>query len=144
MENQKEAVIRVKNLTKTFGQRTVLKGISLDIYRGETLVIMGGSGCGKSTFLRHLIGSIRPDKGEIYFFGKDIVRAGREEMDEIRRKFGMLFQSGALFDSMTVAIICRQIAGLFSVITSLRSPVRVRSLVQHSPRNSDSFRARSG
>src|SRR3989338_9023810 len=63
---------------------------------------MGGSGCGKSTLLRHLIGSIRPDSGEVWMFGRDIAKASEDEMDEIRKKFCMLFKSGALFDSMTV------------------------------------------
>lgn len=98
----KQVVITVKGLTKNFGERRILNGISLDIYEGETLVVMGGSGCGKSTFLRHLIGAIRPDAGEVWMFGKDIAKASDDEMDEIRKKFGMLFQSGALFDSMTV------------------------------------------
>ena len=99
----KEVVISVKDLVKNFGSRRILNGVSVDIYQGETLVVMGGSGCGKSTFLRHLIGSIRPDSGEVWMFGKDIAKASDEEMDEIRKKFGMLFQSGALFDSLTVA-----------------------------------------
>ena len=102
MANVSEAVIRVKNLTKKFGERTVLNEVNLDIYEGETLVVMGGSGCGKSTFLRHLIGAMRPDSGEVWMFGKDIAKASADEMDQIRKNFGMLFQSGALFDSMTV------------------------------------------
>ena len=102
MKHDKEIVIRVKNVTKNFGSRRILNGVSLDIYEGETLVVMGGSGCGKSTFLRHLIGAIRPDEGEVWMFGKDIAKAGEDEMDEIRKRFGMLFQAGALFDSMTV------------------------------------------
>lgn len=100
MENS--VVISVKNLTKRFGSRTILNDLSLDIYQGETLVIMGGSGCGKSTFLRHLIGAIRPDSGEVWMFGQDIAKASDDQMHEIRKRFGMLFQSGALFDSMTV------------------------------------------
>ena len=102
MSDKKEVVISVKNIFKNFGSRRILNGVSVDIYQGETLVVMGGSGCGKSTFLRHLIGSIRPDSGEVWMFGKDIAKASEDEMDEIRKKFGMLFQSGALFDSMTV------------------------------------------
>ncbi len=99
----KEVVISVKNLTKNFGDRRILNDVSLEIREGETLVIMGGSGCGKSTFLRHLIGAIRPDAGEVWMFGQNIAKVTDDEMDEIRKKFGMLFQSGALFDSMTVA-----------------------------------------
>jgi phospholipid/cholesterol/gamma-HCH transport system ATP-binding protein len=98
----RQVVISVKNLVKNFGSRRILNGISLDIYAGETLVIMGGSGCGKSTFLRHLIGSIRPDSGEVWMFDKDIAKASEDELDSIRKRFGMLFQSGALFDSLTV------------------------------------------
>ena len=98
----KEVVISVKNLVKNFGTRRILNGISLDIYQGETLVVMGGSGCGKSTFLRHLIGSIRPDEGEIWMFGRDIAKLSEDELHDVRKRYGMLFQSGALFDSMTV------------------------------------------
>lgn len=101
-ESKKEVVISVKNLVKNFGSRRILNGVSIDIYQGETLVVMGGSGCGKSTFLRHLIGSHKPDSGEVWMFGKDIAKATDDEMHETRKKFGMLFQSGALFDSMTV------------------------------------------
>lgn len=100
--SQPEVVISVKDLVKNFGARRILNGVSMDIYAGETLVVMGGSGCGKSTFLRHLIGSIRPDSGEIWMFGKDIAKISDDEMHEVRKKYGMLFQSGALFDSMTV------------------------------------------
>ncbi|HTL71190.1 MAG TPA: ABC transporter ATP-binding protein [Candidatus Eisenbacteria bacterium] len=100
--SDKQVIISVKNVVKNFGERRILNDITLDIYEGETLVIMGGSGCGKSTFLRHLIGSIRPDSGEVWMFGQDIAKAGEDEMDAIRKRFGMLFQSGALFDSMTV------------------------------------------
>ena len=100
--SKKEVVISVKNLVKNFGQRRIINDISLEIHQGETLVVMGGSGCGKSTFLRHLIGSIRPDKGEIWMFGKDIAKLSEDELHEVRKRYGMLFQSGALFDSMTV------------------------------------------
>ena len=71
--SDKEVVISVKNLVKNFGSRRILNGVSLEIYQGETLVIMGGSGCGKSTFLRHLIGAVRPDSGEIWMFGGYVI-----------------------------------------------------------------------
>jgi len=98
----KKAVIRVENLIKTFGDRRVLDGVSLEIYEGETFVIMGGSGCGKSTLLRHLIGAIKPDSGKVYLKDKDITEATNREIDEIKKRYGMLFQSAALLDSMNV------------------------------------------
>ncbi|MCM8760617.1 MAG: ABC transporter ATP-binding protein [Candidatus Omnitrophica bacterium] len=101
-ESEKEVVIKADNVVKKFGGRTVLNGISLEIYKGETFVIMGGSGCGKSTFLRHIIGSLKPDSGKIYLLGKDLSTLNDDEMDHLRRKIGMSFQSSALFDSMTV------------------------------------------
>ncbi|MBN2210842.1 MAG: ABC transporter ATP-binding protein [Sedimentisphaerales bacterium] len=100
--NQREPVIRVQNLTKRFGSQPVLQGITLDIHHGEIMVVMGGSGCGKSTFLRHLIGSIAPDNGNIYLFGRDITTLSEDALTEIRKRFGILFQSGALINSLTV------------------------------------------
>ncbi|MBL8764264.1 MAG: ABC transporter ATP-binding protein [Phycisphaerae bacterium] len=90
-------------MVKRFDGRAVLDGVNLDVYPGETLVVMGGSGCGKSTFLRCLIGSFKPDQGSISLFGRDISDLDEGEMDGVRKKFGILFQSGALFNSMTVA-----------------------------------------
>lgn len=101
-EGGKEALIKIENLVKTFGGRPVLKNVNLDIYRGETMVIMGGSGCGKSTLLRHVIGAHKPDAGRVVFMGKDLASLDEDGMNEIRKKFGMLFQSAALFDSMNV------------------------------------------
>ncbi|MFM1829697.1 MAG: hypothetical protein RLZZ558_37 [Planctomycetota bacterium] len=95
--------IEVRELVRRFGSQTVLNGINLDVQEGETMVIMGGSGCGKSTLLRHLIGSLRPTSGNIRLFGEDIAELPESEMDRIRCKFGILFQSGALFNSMTIA-----------------------------------------
>ncbi|MFH0772136.1 MAG: ABC transporter ATP-binding protein [Candidatus Omnitrophota bacterium] len=97
-----EAVIRVDNLVREFGGRRVLDGVTLEAYKGETLVVMGGSGCGKSTLLRHIIGTLKPDSGNIYLFGEDITAAKESRMDELRKKIGVLFQSAALFDSLTV------------------------------------------
>lgn len=103
-ENNKarEPVIVVENLTKCFGSQAVLQGITLDIHHGEIMVIMGGSGCGKSTFLRHLIGSITPDSGRVCLFGQDITTLDEDALAEVRQRFGILFQSGALINSLTV------------------------------------------
>lgn len=98
-----EPVIRVRNLVKRFGSATVLRDITLDVRPGETMVVMGGSGSGKSTLLRCLIGTHRPDGGSIELFGQSICDLGEEAMNEVRKKFGILFQSGALFNSMTLA-----------------------------------------
>ncbi len=96
-------VIVVRDLAKEFGGRAVLEGIELEVFRGETLVVMGGSGCGKSTLLRCLIGSLRPERGKIEMFGRDLATLDEQGMDEVRKRFGILFQSGALYNSMTVA-----------------------------------------
>jgi phospholipid/cholesterol/gamma-HCH transport system ATP-binding protein len=95
-------IISIRNLNKRFGSQLVLNGINLDVYHGETMVIMGGSGCGKSTLLRHLIGSITPDEGSIRIFDQEITTLSEPGMNEIRKRFGILFQSGALFNSLTV------------------------------------------
>ncbi len=99
---EQEIVIKAEDVKKKFGERTVLNGVSLEIYRGETFVIMGGSGCGKSTFLRHLTGALKPDSGRVSVLGKDLRTLGEDEMDKLKKKIGMCFQSAALFDSMTV------------------------------------------
>ena len=97
-----EPIISCRGIVKKFDGRTVLDGIDLDIYAGETMVIMGGSGSGKSTLLRLIIGSIRPDEGTISMFGKDLSKLDEEGLNEVRKRFGILFQSGALFNSMTI------------------------------------------
>ncbi len=97
-----DVIIRVKDLVKTFDGRLVLEGINLDVRKGEVTAIMGGSGCGKSTLLRHLIGVLRPDSGEIWVNDKDITKFDEEEMGAYRKRFGMLFQGGALLNSLTV------------------------------------------
>ncbi|MBI3269619.1 MAG: ABC transporter ATP-binding protein [Planctomycetes bacterium] len=99
----REPVIEVVNLRKAFKGQPVLKGITFTVYRGETLVIMGGSGCGKSTLLGHLVGVLRPDAGEIRLLGEDILRLSTWKMDELKKRFGILFQSGALYNSMSIA-----------------------------------------
>ena len=99
---KRETVIEVKDLVRKFGERTVLDGVNLEVYRGETFVIMGGSGCGKSTLLRHIIGNLKPTSGRVVLLGKDITDLYGGQLDEVRKKIGMSFQSSALFDSMTV------------------------------------------
>ena len=95
-------VVEVTDLHRKFGTRTVIDGISLQVRRGETLVIMGGSGCGKSTLLRHIIGVMKPNSGSVKIFGDEITTKTEREVGDIRRRFGMLFQSGALLASLTV------------------------------------------
>jgi phospholipid/cholesterol/gamma-HCH transport system ATP-binding protein len=95
-------VIEVSNLMRKFGNRTVLKDISFKVDRGETLVIMGGSGCGKSTLLRHIIGSMKPTAGSVKIFDEEITAMNEREIEAVRKRFGMLFQSGALLASLTV------------------------------------------
>src|SRR5207248_3233699 len=98
-----DKAIQVLDITKRFGPRTVLDAIRLDVFEGETLVILGGSGSGKSTLLRLMIGNLKPDDGDIVALGKSLRKMTTEELDGYRRKIGVLFQSGALFNSMTVA-----------------------------------------
>jgi len=98
-----EVRISVRDLVKTFGSQTVLQGVNLDVRAGETLVIMGGSGCGKSTLLRLLIGSHKPTSGSIQLLGQNIADISDVAFDDIKRQFGILFQSAALFQSMSIA-----------------------------------------
>ncbi len=95
-------MIKVVDLWKSFGEQKVLKGLNLEIEKGKITVIMGRSGEGKSVFLKHLIGLLRPDAGSIYVDGVDITKLSEKAMNEVRKKFGMLFQESALFDSMNV------------------------------------------
>src|SRR5687768_14169926 len=96
-------MIEVRNLQKSFGAQRVLDQVNLQIGTGESAVIIGRSGGGKSVLLKHLIGLLAPDAGEVLVDGENIVPMNERELIEVRRKFGMLFQSAALFDSMTVA-----------------------------------------
>ncbi len=96
-------MIQVLDIHKQFGEQKVLDGLSLNVPRGEILVIIGGSGTGKTVLLKHLIGLLRPDRGHIFVEGMDICHLRSWELKETRKKFGMLFQGAALFDSLTVA-----------------------------------------
>jgi phospholipid/cholesterol/gamma-HCH transport system ATP-binding protein len=97
-----EVVISLRDLRKSFGAKEVLRGLSLDVHRGESVVIVGGSGIGKSVTLRHIIGLMKPDSGDVIVEGRSLNTMSDHELNEVRRKFGMSFQEGALFDSMNV------------------------------------------
>jgi len=94
--------IKIENLYKSFGQKEVLKGVNLEIEAGEIMVIIGQSGSGKSVLLKHIIGIMKPDAGDIYVEGQQINSLTEREILKMSRKFGMLFQGSALFDSLTV------------------------------------------
>ena len=95
-------MIEIKDVHKSFNGQPVLKGVNLTIPEGMITVIIGPSGCGKTVLLRHIIGLIKPDRGSVVVDGMDITKLSRTELNEFRRRFGMLFQSAALFDSLTV------------------------------------------
>jgi phospholipid/cholesterol/gamma-HCH transport system ATP-binding protein len=95
-------MIDLENVHLAFGEKVILDGIWLEVDRGETLVVMGGSGTGKSTILRIILGLLEPDAGSVYVHGVNIVHANQEILDEVRNQIGMVFQGGALFDSLTV------------------------------------------
>lgn len=108
--------IVVEGLTARFGETTILENVNLDVFRGEILCIVGGSGCGKSTLLKHMIGLFRPDAGRVLMGGQDIAAVDDERLNRIRRGIGVLFQSDALFGSMTlgenVALPLSRFAGM--------------------------------
>lgn len=95
-------VISLQRLYKSFGGKEVLKDMSIDIDRGESVVIVGGSGSGKSVTLKHIIGLLRPDRGHVLVEGEDMTEMSAVELNRFRKHFGMAFQEGALFDSMSV------------------------------------------
>jgi phospholipid/cholesterol/gamma-HCH transport system ATP-binding protein len=98
-----EPIIEVDSLVRHFGRQRVLAGVSFKVYAGDTFIIMGGSGCGKSTLLRHLIGTEKPTSGSIKIFGEEITTMRGGALQRLRGRYGMLFQSGALLQSLTVA-----------------------------------------
>ncbi len=99
---EKEKIIEVKNLKVQYGDRVILENVNFDIYKGEIFVIVGGSGCGKSSLLRQIIGLEVPVEGEIDFEGKDFIAAKKNQKREFLKRFGVLFQSNGLFASMTI------------------------------------------
>ncbi len=94
--------IEVVDLHKSFGNNHVLRGVNLEVRNGESMVVIGGSGVGKSVLIKCIIGLVRPDSGSIYVDGQEITSLNEKSLNEIRKKFGMLFQAGALFDSLSV------------------------------------------
>src|SRR3954451_23810551 len=96
------SLIELRNVHKRFGRLVVLNGVSLSIEEGQSLVVIGASGSGKSVMLKHVVGLLKPDRGEVWYDGRRIDTATEREMDGIRQDFGFLFQMGALFDSLSV------------------------------------------
>jgi phospholipid/cholesterol/gamma-HCH transport system ATP-binding protein len=95
-------IIRVEHLVARYGDNTILDDVSLEVRRGERFVIVGGSGCGKTTLLRHMIGLQQPAAGRVVIDGEDITRADEDQLRRVQRRIGVLFQSGALFASLTL------------------------------------------
>lgn len=102
MSSSREVFVSMRNVHQRFGDNHVLRGVDLDIYRGETLVLLGGSGGGKSVLMKHICGLLCPVQGKIVVDGENIDCKGERELVEVRRKVSMMFQGGALFDSLTV------------------------------------------
>jgi phospholipid/cholesterol/gamma-HCH transport system ATP-binding protein len=98
----REKVISVRGLYKSFGENHVLRGVDLDLYKGENLVVLGRSGTGKSVLIKIIVGLLKPDKGEVLVLGKQVNRLTNKELMELRLKLGFSFQNSALYDSMTV------------------------------------------
>ena len=98
-----KTLIQVRNLVARYGDSTILSNVSMDIYKGEILAIIGGSGCGKTTLLRHLVGLNPPASGSVAIDGHDIANGDAKAFEAALRKIGILFQGGALFGSMTIA-----------------------------------------
>src|SRR5436189_5059056 len=103
IEGNGSSMIRVCSLKKKIEQQEILRGIDLEVARGETLAIIGRSGGGKSVLLKHLVGLMEPDAGEIWIEGQNIIGLTERQLGAVREKIGILFQGAALFDSMTVA-----------------------------------------
>src|SRR5687768_2803082 len=102
MSSKREAIIQVEDFTAAYERKVILTGINFEVYAGEVFAILGGSGSGKSTLLKHMIGLYKPAGGTIRIDGRDIAAAQEEERRQILRKFGVMYQSGALFGSMTL------------------------------------------
>jgi len=102
MSELSEPMIKVVDLYKAFGPKKVLQGANLEIHKGESMVVLGGSGTGKSVLIKCIIGILKADAGEVYVAGQEVISMKEFQLNEMRKKFGMLFQGGALFDSLSV------------------------------------------
>lgn len=118
-------MIKLIDVWHKFGDKTVLRGLNLHIQRGDTMVIMGGSGCGKSVTLKLILGLLKPERGKIWIFDEEISRFKEKQLNQIRKKIGMLFQSSALFDSMSVE---ENVAFMLNQHTE-KSKVEIRRIV---------------
>lgn len=119
-------MIEITNLHRSFNGQKVLRGVDLSIPKGKITVIVGPSGCGKTVLLRHIIGLLKPDRGKVVVDGVDLSALKRVELNEFRKKFGMLFQSAALFDSLNVF---DNVAFPLREHKSLKDPDEIRSIV---------------
>src|SRR5215510_12470122 len=102
-QSGKEPHIVVRDLTMAYGSFVIQRDLNFDVQHGDIFIIMGGSGCGKSTLLKHLVGLMAPAKGQVLFGKQDLWKAEPEEQERLMRRFGILYQSGALWSSMTLA-----------------------------------------
>lgn len=102
MGEQRKVFIEVTDLHQQFGEQEVLKGVTMKVYEGETLVLLGGSGGGKSVLIKHFLGLLSPRHGKVVVAGEDVSTMGERQLGKVRQSVGMMFQNGALFDSMTV------------------------------------------
>ncbi|MHC5191517.1 MAG: ATP-binding cassette domain-containing protein, partial [Planctomycetota bacterium] len=96
MPESSEKIIQVKNLTGGYGDTVILKDITFDVYQGEVFIILGGSGCGKSTMLKFMIGLGKPFRGQVFVDGVDVVTANEQQYQQVLRSFGVMYQNGAL------------------------------------------------
>ncbi len=135
-----EPIIQIKNLTKKFGEHTILDGLSFDIYKNKITTILGFSGAGKSTLLKHILGLLRPTEGSITVLGKDLNKMSEVELKEFRRNFGMLFQYAALFDSLSAYENVEFPLNEFTKLTEYEKKERVEGLLRSVGIKDESFK----
>jgi len=129
---ESDSIIAIKNLVTRYGERQILRDVSLEIRRGETFVILGGSGSGKSTLLRHIVGLEQPTGGQILIQGSDITRLSENAFNEVRKKMAMAFQNSALFNSMTigdnVALPLQEHTGLMASTIQIMTRIKLEQV----------------